>query len=119
VRAALFRSTPSIQQGEGLHTLDVYFMLKVRRSWFCGEYRFRCEESRLMLGKKTALTFGTILTSAVLAFAAAPWQGGSAGKGLDKGGCEKKESCSWVDAYTRKDGIKVSGHCRTKNGQKK
>jgi hypothetical protein len=72
-----------------------------------------------MFRKKTALTLGTILTSAVLALAAAPLHAQSACKGLEKGGCEKKESCSWVDAYTRKDGVKVAGHCRTKGGKKK
>ncbi|NKN34020.1 hypothetical protein [Marichromatium bheemlicum] len=37
----------------------------------------------------------------------------SACKGLDKGACERKSDCHWVDPYTRKDGVKVSGHCRS------
>lgn len=39
-------------------------------------------------------------------------------KGMEKGPCENQDSCSWVDGYTRKDGVKVSGHCRSKGGKK-
>ncbi len=38
-------------------------------------------------------------------------------KGLEKGPCEKKSSCYWVDGYTRKDGVKVSAYCRTSSKQ--
>lgn len=37
----------------------------------------------------------------------------SACKGLEKRACEAKDSCYWVDGYTRKDGVKVSSHCRS------
>jgi hypothetical protein len=71
-----------------------------------------------MFVRKTTLTLGAIITSAALAFGAAPLQAASQCKGLDKGACERKTDCSWVDPYTRKDGVKVSGHCRTKGGKK-
>lgn len=72
-----------------------------------------------MIGKKTVLTLGAIATSAILSVTATSLHAESACKGLEKKGCEKKESCAWVDPYTRKDGVKVSGHCRTKGGKKK
>jgi len=37
----------------------------------------------------------------------------SACKGLERGPCERKD-CSWVEPYTRKDGIDVTGHCKSK-----
>lgn len=40
-------------------------------------------------------------------------------KGMEKSKCESTESCYWVDAYQRKDGVEVSGHCRGKPGSKK
>jgi hypothetical protein len=40
-------------------------------------------------------------------------------KGMEKAACERSSAqCSWVDPYTRKDGVKVSGHCRKKPGNK-
>ena len=73
-----------------------------------------------MNGKnKTVLTIGALVTSAVLAFAATPLHAASACKGLEKAACEKNDQCAWVNSYTRKDGVKVSGHCRTKGGKKK
>lgn len=39
-------------------------------------------------------------------------------KGLAQDRCAAQNGCSWVDPYTRKDGIKVSGHCRTRPGDK-
>jgi hypothetical protein len=40
-------------------------------------------------------------------------------KGMEKQACEKNEAqCSWVDPYTRKDGVKVNGHCRKKPAKK-
>jgi hypothetical protein len=72
-----------------------------------------------MLGRKTALTLGTLLTSATLLFGASSLYAASACKGLEKNACSKKSECAWVAPYTRKDGAKVSGHCRTKSGGKK
>ncbi len=41
----------------------------------------------------------------------------SACKGLEKRQCEGKGDCTWVDAYTRKDGVKVDGYCRSVGNQ--
>jgi hypothetical protein len=71
-----------------------------------------------MFGRKTTLTLSAIITSAALAFGAGTLQAASQCKGLDKGACERNAECSWVDSYTRKDGVKVSGHCRSKGGKK-
>jgi hypothetical protein len=39
-------------------------------------------------------------------------------KGMEQAACEKNAAqCAWVDPYTRKDGVKVSGHCRKKSGK--
>ena len=39
-------------------------------------------------------------------------------KGMEKNQCESNGSCTWVDSYQRKDGIKVDGYCRNKGGKK-
>jgi hypothetical protein len=40
-------------------------------------------------------------------------------KEMEKAACERNsERCSWVDPYTRKDNVKVSGHCRKKPKKK-
>jgi hypothetical protein len=41
----------------------------------------------------------------------------SACKGLEEAACGKKADCGWVKGYARKDGVKVSGHCRTNKGK--
>jgi len=38
-------------------------------------------------------------------------------KGKSESSCSAASDCSWVSAYKRKDGVKVSGHCRTKAGE--
>lgn len=38
---------------------------------------------------------------------------GSACKGLEQGPCEGKADCTWVEGYVRKDGAKVSAHCKS------
>jgi hypothetical protein len=58
-----------------------------------------------------AMTAAVAFTSSGAAFAAEC-------KGMEKAACERQESCSWVDGYTRKDGVKVSSHCRKKGGKK-
>lgn len=49
-----------------------------------------------------ALTLASIGT----AFAESPC------KGLEQDVCGAREECRWINGYTRKDGIEVSGHCR-------
>ncbi|MGB5833319.1 MAG: chromosome partitioning protein ParB [Thiohalocapsa sp.] len=39
-------------------------------------------------------------------------------KGMEKNKCESNGSCTWVDSYQRKDGVKVDGYCRAKGGKK-
>ena len=38
-------------------------------------------------------------------------------KGISKSSCSANSSCNWVEGYKRKDGIKVSGHCRAASGK--
>ena len=38
-------------------------------------------------------------------------------KGKPKSSCSADSNCSWVDAYKRKDGVKVTGHCRASTGK--
>lgn len=60
-----------------------------------------------------------LLSSAlILAVAAAPVGADSACKGLEKRQCESKADCTWVDGYTRKDGVKVASYCKGKGGKK-
>lgn len=39
-------------------------------------------------------------------------------KGMEKNRCESNGSCTWVDSYKRKDGVKVEGYCRSKGSRK-
>lgn len=38
-------------------------------------------------------------------------------KGSSKSACSASSDCYWVDSFKRKDGVKVSAHCRTKAGK--
>ena len=40
-------------------------------------------------------------------------------KGMSKSACSASSSCNWVDGYKRKDGVKVSSHCRAASGKAK
>lgn len=40
-------------------------------------------------------------------------------KGLSKTQCTSDNSCSWVNGYKRKDGVKVKSFCRTSAKKKK
>ena len=70
-----------------------------------------------MFIRKDQITLGALITILVLMLAGTSAQAASACKGLEKGQCEKNTACSWVDSFTRKDGVKVSGHCRSKPTQ--
>ncbi|WP_201244510.1 hypothetical protein [Halochromatium salexigens] len=39
-------------------------------------------------------------------------------KGMEKLACERQDACTWVNSYKRKDGVQVSGYCRSKGGKK-
>ena len=38
-------------------------------------------------------------------------------KGQSRSVCSTTTDCYWVDGYKRKDGVKVSSHCRSKAGK--
>lgn len=38
-------------------------------------------------------------------------------KGKSRSSCNANNSCTWVGAYKRSDGVKVSGHCRALPGK--
>ena len=71
-----------------------------------------------MIGRKSSYPLGAFIAGIALAFAVLPALAASACKGLEEQSCEKSAECSWVDTYTRKDGVKVSGHCRAKPSKK-
>ena len=64
-------------------------------------------------GKGPAI-FGALATALALTLGAVSVQAESACKGLEKGKCEKSASCTWVDSFTREDGVKVAAYCRGK-----
>ena len=70
-----------------------------------------------MVSRRSVKLAGTAGLAALLASSAPAFA--SECKGLEQPRCESNESCSWVDSYQRKDGIKVAGHCRVKSGKKK
>lgn len=63
------------------------------------------------------LAFGLLSSALAASLAGTTALAESDCKGLEKGPCEKKSSCYWVDGYTRKDGVKVSAYCRTSSKQ--
>ncbi len=72
-----------------------------------------------MLTKKKLLSTlpALFLSTALLGLSPSLWAASSC-KGLEQNDCKRKENCVWVNAYTRKDGVKVSGYCRAKGGKK-
>jgi len=66
-----------------------------------------------MLRKKSALALGTLGLALTLSFGLSSVQA-AACKGLESGPCQRNTSCSWVEPYTRKSGVKVSGYCKSK-----
>jgi len=60
------------------------------------------------LSGSVSATLGILLalTGAPAALAESPC------KGLAQDVCSAREDCRWINGYTRKDGIEVSGHCR-------
>jgi len=58
------------------------------------------------------LSHAAWLSAALIALSAGPVLAESACKGLGQGPCAGKTDCTWVDGYTRKDGVNVSGHCK-------
>jgi len=54
-----------------------------------------------------------LAVAVVITAFAGPVLAESACKGLEQRQCEGKSDCTWVDGYTRKDGVKVSSHCKS------
>lgn len=71
----------------------------------------------MIFARTGAAALAALITSGGLALVTSPAQAASNCKGLDQGACERNGSCSWIDEHTRKDGIKVSGYCRSKPSQ--
>jgi hypothetical protein len=76
--------------------------------------------------KKGLTTLGTFILSLSLCLGAASAQAASDCKGSEKSACERRDDCSWVKGYKRKDGVQVASHCKSKpkssgksNGKKK
>lgn len=67
-----------------------------------------------MLGRKKPMSLSTMALTLSLTLGIFPLQAGAACKGLEANACGKNDSCSWVKDYVRKDGVKVTGHCKTK-----
>ncbi|WP_157726375.1 hypothetical protein [Imhoffiella purpurea] len=66
-----------------------------------------------MTKRASTRTSRTVLILLAAVMAPAPVLAESACKGLEKAACETKSSCNWVNGYTRQNGTKVSGHCRS------
>jgi hypothetical protein len=66
-----------------------------------------------MSGRKGAIALSTCALAFALSFGAISAQA-AACKGLEMEPCQNSEDCSWVDSYERKDGVKVSAHCKSK-----
>jgi len=71
----------------------------------------------MISGKKAAVAVSTIVAACTLTLGASTAYAASDCKGIEKAGCERNAACNWVDGYTRKDGVKVSGHCRKNPSQ--
>lgn len=55
----------------------------------------------------------TLLSTALVTLFATPAiSAPSVCKGLDEAACTAQAECRWMEAYTRKDGVQVSSHCR-------
>jgi spermidine/putrescine-binding protein len=67
-----------------------------------------------MKTRKGPAILGALATALALMLGAASAQAESACKGLVKGKCENSASCTWVDSFTHKDGVKVAAYCRAK-----
>jgi hypothetical protein len=71
----------------------------------------------MRIGKTGSATLATLLAAGLLALGAPAAQAASECKGMERKACERNDRCTWVDGFTRKDGVKVSSHCRKKPSQ--
>ncbi len=75
------------------------------------------KEASMISGKQAASAISTIIATCTFILGASSAYAASDCKGMERGACEKSAACNWVDGYTRKDGAKVSGHCRKNPSQ--
>ncbi len=61
----------------------------------------------------------TLLVTALAMVVGAPAAMAADCNGLSKSSCTSREDCSYVNAYKRKDGVKVGAFCRAKPGKAK
>ena len=61
------------------------------------------------------LVTALMLSLSLMLFAAGADAAGC--KGQTKSACSNTDDCYWVDGYKRKDGARISGHCRAKPGK--
>lgn len=40
-------------------------------------------------------------------------------RGSEQAQCEALDHCTWVNAYERRDGVQVAGHCRNRGGRRR
>jgi spermidine/putrescine-binding protein len=66
-----------------------------------------------MMSKLTR-AISVLMIAATSLLLANPATAASQCKGLSSSSCSANSGCSWVDSFTRKDGVKVKAHCRTK-----
>lgn len=58
-------------------------------------------------------TLSLLAAAAITAAFSGPILAESACKGLEQRQCEGKGDCTWVNGYTRKDGVKVASYCKS------
>lgn len=61
----------------------------------------------MKIKRHVSLSLGAVLLMGVSTM---PWA--SSCKGLEESACGARTDCRWIDGYTRKDGVSVSGYCR-------
>jgi len=66
--------------------------------------------------KQTALTSCALLISLLGGLGLAPAATASSCKGLAETDCSTRDSCTWVQPYSRSDGRSVRGYCRARSG---
>jgi hypothetical protein len=69
----------------------------------------RTMKNILFMGHALVFTLAMTLTAGISA--------DSPCKGLSESECSSNDKCTWVKAYSQKDGDKVKAHCRAKPGQ--
>ena len=61
----------------------------------------------------------TLLSFALISSISIPAVAASQCKGLEASACQENQACTWVSAYTTKNGNTVSAYCRAASGKAK